>query len=288
MLKIIIKNKKNFELLSNLKYIKSFFVYDITKSTEIEEAIFYNKVISLYSNNNNTSKTTYGGRFDDLNNVLLQLIDNRKIIKIHDVAISSGVTTADLYNFLNNKNINAQIDASDSFSTIEYYGDDIKYFFDSNNNLIQIYFYRLFLGLKISNYFFISKLLFLLQSFFKNTRKKRKKIYLFDKQFHKYFSNKQINYFDFDLFDINHSNKKYDFIRVMNVLNLIYFTDQQIIFAVKNLFESLEDNGIILIGRTSLEGINNATFYKKNNNKLFSIKSMNNGYEHDSLINDLK
>ncbi len=288
MLKIIIKNKKNFELLSNLKYIKSFFVYDITKSTEIEEAVFYNKVISLYSNNNNTSKTTYGGRFVDLNNVLLKLIDNRKIIKIHDVAISSGVTTADLYNFLINNNINAQIDASDSFSTIEYYGDNIKYFFDTNNNLIQIYFFRLFLGLKISNYFFISKLFFLLLKISKNTKQKRKKIFLFDKEFHKYYSSNQINYFDFDLFDINHSNTKYDFIRVMNVLNLIYFTNQQIIFAVKNLIESLEDNGIILIGRTSLEGINNATFYTKNNNKLISIKSINNGYEHDSLINDLK
>jgi len=193
-----------------------------------------------------------------------------------------------LYNFLIKEKLNVQIDASDRFSTIEYYGDNIKYFFDSNNNLIQIYFFRLFLGLKISNYFFISKLLFFLLNFFQNTSRNRKKIFLFDKEFYQYFSNKQINYFDFDLFEIDHSNKKYDFIRVMNVLNLIYFTDQQIIFAVKNLFESLEDNGIILIGRTSLEGINNATFYKKDNNKLIPIKYMNNGYEHDKLIIILK
>ena len=73
----------------------------------------------------------------------------------------------------------------------------------------------------------------------------------------------------------------------MNVLNLIYFSEQQIIFAVKNLLDSLEDDGILLIGRTSLDGINNATFYKKNSNKLYSIKSVYNGYEHDYIINNL-
>ena len=287
MLKIIINNKKIFELLSNLKYIKSFFVYDITKSPEIDDGIFYNKVISLYSNNNNTSKTTYGGRFDDLNNILFELFDNKKIIKIHDVAISSGITTVDLYNFLISHNINAKIDASDRFSTIEYYGNSIKYFYDSNNNIIQIYFFNLFLGLKISNFFFISKLFFLLLKNFKTNKKTRKKIFLFSKEFYEYFNHNKINYFDFDLFDINSNNKKYNFIRVMNVLNLIYFSEQQIIFAVKNLLDSLEDNGILLIGRTSLDGINNATFYKKNSNKLYSIKSVYNGYEHDYIINNL-
>ena len=86
-----------------------------------------------------------------------------------------------LYNFLISHNINANIDASDRFSTIEYYGNSIKYFYDSNNNIIQIYFFNLFLGLKISNFFFISKLFFLFLKNFKTNKKTRKKYSYFPK-----------------------------------------------------------------------------------------------------------
>ena len=109
MFKIIIKNIKIFELISRYKYFRSIFIFDITKSSEINDSDLYNKVISLYSNNNNTSKTTYEGRFDDLNHILLQLIDNKNTIKIHDVAVSSGITTSDLYKFLIKNNIKITI-----------------------------------------------------------------------------------------------------------------------------------------------------------------------------------
>ena len=288
MFKIIIKNIKIFELISRYKYFRSIFIFDITKSSEINDSDLYNKVISLYSNNNNTSKTTYEGRFDDLNHILLQLFDNKNTIKIHDVAVSSGITTSDLYKFLIKNNINTEIDASDRFSTIEYYGNNVKYFFDSNNNIVQIYFYNIFLGLKISNIFFISKLFFYLIKIFRNNNENRKKLFLFDKDFFELFNQKKIHYFDYDLFDLDIPEKKYNFIRVMNILNLIYFTEDKIVFAVKKLMESLEENGIMLIGRTSLEGINNATFYRKCNNQLVSIKLISNGYEYNYLISNLR
>jgi chemotaxis methyl-accepting protein methylase len=287
MLKFVIKNQNYFSKIQKFKILNHFFIYDITKLDEVEDELMYNKIISSYSNNNNTSKYTYSNRFDDLNEILTNIILNKNtnFLNIHDVAISSGITTIELHDHLQKSNFNFKITGSDRFSEIYHKGNIIKYFYDIDGNLVQIYFFNLFLGLKITNLFFLSKMLFY---FFKNLytpKHNLKKILLIDKKFKKYINNSSIQFVNYDLFDNNQLDDKFDFIRVMNVLNLLYFTESDIVNAINKLKQTLKLGSFVLIGRTNNEGINNATFYKlENNHTLSSFYSINNGYEFSYLI----
>jgi hypothetical protein len=285
MIKFVIKNKKHFEMLSKLSTLKSFFIFDITRLSDIEDSIFFNKVISTYSNDNNTVKETNEGRFDSLNDSFLSLFPDKQItINIHDVAVSSGITTCDLFTWLHLNNYKASIHASDMYSVIQYYGNKVKYFYDADGKLSEVYFLNFYLQPKLTNKFILSKLLFKLMKSLARPNKPKKKIFLFDKKFNSLVSKEQIQFFELDLFGSKPIFGSYDFVRAMNILNLRFFSEEKLIFGMKKLLKSTNEGGILLIGRTSLDGENNATYYQKSGNQFIPMKKVNHGYEFDFLI----
>lgn len=286
MIKFVTQNNKILKLYGKFKLVRAFFVYDITKLSQIDDAQMFNSVVSSYSNSNNTSKYTYPGRFDDLNELLKQFFKEKsQKIHIHDVAISSGITTCELYDWLKYNNFNFEMIGSDRFSEVNYNGMKIKFFYDIDGQIIQIYFYKLFCGLQISNLFVLSKLLFIILKRFHKLKVNTTKIYLFDKYFSDLVLKSKITFVNFDLFDDKEMEVKFDFVRVMNVLNLIYFSENQIRIALNKFKKSLNIGGIILIGRTSLDGINNATFYSLETSNIFkTVYTVNGGYEFNYLV----
>ena len=72
-----------------------------------------------------------------------------------------------------------------------------------------------------------------------------------------------------------------------NLLNLFYFSEEKIIKAINNLNESLLEGGILQIGRTTSEGINNVSFYKKQNGRFILVKRLNSGSEIDYIFERL-
>jgi chemotaxis methyl-accepting protein methylase len=289
MYKLVTKNIKLLTLFNKYKIFRSIFVFDITFLSMVDDTELYNSVISSYSNNNNTSKFTYPGRFNDINKIIISILSNsKKKYLLHDVAISTGITTYELYNCLKKNNNDFHITGSDLYAEIYYQGNNIKYFYDKDGSLIQIYFFNIFCSLKITNIFFLSKMLFIILKRNSNTAI-NKIIYLFDKNFKDLITNNEIKFISYDLFTNNEKEKtKYDLIRAMNILNLVYFNENEIRFALKKLKNSLNINGILLIGRTNSNGINNATFYKLNDNSNFEIlQKVNNGYEFNYLLENL-
>lgn len=88
---------------------------------------------------------------------------------------------------------------------------------------------------------------------------------------------------NYDIF-LAKENNTFNFVRCMNILNIEYFPEDKIIIGLQNLKDSLVDKGILLIGRTLQNGVNQASFYKKENNNLILMEEINGGSEIKSII----
>lgn len=90
------------------------------------------------------------------------------------------------------------------------------------------------------------------------------------------------------------AREKTDMVIVGNLLNRAYFTDTQIELAIKNCYDALQDNGLLIIIRNSLNengGENEkSTIYKKDSSAgvLIKIHTVNEGIEIDDLVLSLR
>jgi hypothetical protein len=81
------------------------------------------------------------------------------------------------------------------------------------------------------------------------------------------------------------SGEKYNVIRAANILNKIYFSDAQLTDALRKLKNRLEPGGFFLVCRTNIEGQNNATLFRLDEeNKFVSAGRFGEGSEIEDLV----
>jgi len=79
---------------------------------------------------------------------------------------------------------------------------------------------------------------------------------------------------------------KFDVIRASNILNLDYFTSDQITFALKNLRRHLCHGGLLVINRT-VESINLFTVFRLESGTFSVVLEHNSGSEIRDPVRDL-
>lgn len=283
MVKILIKNPKRYLFLNKIFLFGRLFSFYIPALDDIKDDDLFKIVVATVRYGDSTGKETRARRFDDLDEVLDLL--PQKSLAVHDVGCSSGVTSLDLMRALNSKNKSYSLIASDRFTELFVYGGNIKYLFDSDRSLRQIYLGRVLCDSHLSKIFFLSRFLFkLLETFSQRDSelKTGKKISLFDRDVQKSIDSGQLKAKSYNIFerDIN----RYGFIRCMNLLNRSYFSDIQIKVGIINLFESLDDKGYLQIGRTDDHGVNRASVYRKEQWGLSLVLQFNGGAEIGNII----
>ena len=91
-------------------------------------------------------------------------------------------------------------------------------------------------------------------------------------------------FFEQDIFDIK---KKYfnffDVVRVTNLLNYSYFSEDKLKIAISNINKISKENCIILINRTNKKK-NIASFFIKKNGKFELLEDVNGGSELKDLM----
>ncbi len=283
MIKIALRNIKILSFLNKVPIIRYFF---ILKINEDFQNIQTNPVLEKFYTDiyvkNKTSKRTANNRFTDIDKISLRYLDKEKINYIHDIAVSSGITSDNFYEYLKIKNIPFQMDISDKYAQIFVKKGFTTKVFDLDNHLIFAYWGAFFAGDK--NIFFpLSVLLYKIIEKYNKKYDADYALYLFHPSILKKIADNKINVIEYDIFQTER-NKKYDFVRSMNILNKGYFSKSKLLTAVTNIKDSLKENGILLVGRTNSKGINNASFFKKITNKLILMEDVNNGSEIKDLI----
>lgn len=284
MIKVVVGSAKTFLFLNSLPVVRKFFVCDIRKLENIGDDVLRCAAISTISTSNDTMKTTCVGRFSDLNEFVFEFINNREPCVIHDVAISNGVTSVELYEYLLLKKNDFKMCISDKFSTFNVQGKYFCKICDADFNPSFYYLIGIYFSSALSWKFFVSKYFYFFLRLFRFSKTSEyKEISVFSKKMVSLINDGKIRHIEYDIFESKIFNK-FNFVRCMNVLNKAYFRDDLILKGIANIFLSLKNGGLLQIGRTDDYGVNSVSFYRRSGSKLELEKVVNNGSELHDLI----
>jgi hypothetical protein len=238
------------------------------------------------------SRLTYSGRFKQEDIYLVDLIQETRIDSIFDYAVSSGITTVDMYSTLAN-----YFDSSPLVFACDKYSILYEYSF---LNLVLSYrtlegdvaYYKL-LGLTLSrnagvrrifSRHFASILARLIPS---SLYKYNHCQYFLDPQFIELCNQALIKWSCLDLMDYSVSTSvrySYTLFRIFNFLSKDLHSVEDIRRFVLNLLSILTDGCFVWIGRTDRTGITHSTIYKVYKKKLIFWRKINHGSELHDIV----
>jgi hypothetical protein len=289
MIKFIIQSPELYKKLSARPIVKKLIFFDFRNLSQIKDEAAFFKAITQLRMPNGIYKKTNANRFNDIDTALLRLLDTNTIYKIHDVAVSDGITSTDLYNTLQQHSIKTDFHISDKFASIycepKWYGATYK---DADGNVLYNDFLKIQAYRFTSMAFAVTKLLGHLFSDKSTVKSADKEILMLNPKTMALMDAGKISFAYFDIFEIGKNENTYDVVRCMNVLNYKVFPDDAITEGVKNLVASVKEGGIFILGRTQdATAVNNVSIFRKNGTHISLIRDINNGSEVKHLIKDL-
>lgn len=289
MIKLITSNQSLFLKSTGNRFLRRVLLFNPFKLDEINSDELFSTAIESMRFRNGTFKTTKKNRFEGVDDKVVDLLrnENLKVIRILDVGVSDASTTSSLSDTLSVNGIKHQIVATDLYGKIlvekhlfhtNFFDEDHEWIFTT---LGSIYF-----SPGLSNWFFFSALG---ARVFKKSQlgKTSKEIYLINPSAREKVKNGSIEFIRHNVFTPlpDKMENKFDFIRCMNILNPKYFSIDNLRKGVGNLIYTLNDFGIIQVGKSeNLNNIHNVSFFQKKNGNMVLVKKINEGSEIASLF----
>jgi hypothetical protein len=252
---------------------------------ELRNPAIRDYVYRAFFTQNATSKQTSVGRFADLDRVARSIIMEHRLADIHDVGVSSGVTSLELLHALATTGIPLSFHISDKYAVYGSNGRFLVRIVDAQGSVRELYVGSL-LGTRDVTYKFpVTRFLYWLLAR-RPIRGPVRSFVLFDHEVLEHIRAGLVRRIDYDVFTTRMPGA-FSFVRCMNLLNLGYFPSESIEVALRNLIESLKEGGVLQIGRTHPDGISHATFYRKRGTRLEMLQEVGSGTEVRELIDRL-
>jgi len=271
--------------VARIPLLRSLFVYRTDAIFELRNAAVRDHVYRAFFTSNATSKQTSGGRFWDLDQVARAIIAELKLDSIHDIGVSSGVTSLDLYRTLITSGFPVKFFISDKYAMYGSTGQCPTRILDADGSVMELYLCGVLGKRDISNKFPVTRLLHWLLADRPFDGPVRWFV-LFDPQVLTHIEKGLIERIDYDVFTTRMPGA-FSFVRCMNLLNLCYFHSEPIQTALRNIIESLKEGGVLQIGRTLPDRTNHATFYVKRRGRLDVVQQVGGGTELRGVIEHL-
>lgn len=282
MLKIAIKSEFLAKHIQKYSYLKKLFVFKINYIHSIKDNALRSELYAAIYTERNIAKSTAVNRFLDIDDVSIQYMHKADINIVHDIAVSSGITSVELFDKIRQSGRHVDLFISDKYSTYYFAGNFITRVFNVNKKLTCGYICSILADYNINRIFFISHLLCHLLNMLP-LPKRLEKISLYDQKTMSYLSANLIREISYDLFDSS-IREDFTFVRCMNLLQSGYLREEQIKDALENIKLSLKEGGILQVGRTLQDGTNNVSFYQKKGCRFIAIKHINKGFENDTFV----
>ena len=285
MFKLALENEDLFNRLSKHPILGRFVVFRIDCLPTLRDQKLASRVYKGILTSDGTSKHTAPGRFRDLDSLVVDYLSHESNL-IHDVAVSSGITSVELYSVLRDRGVPFKLMVSDKFSHYLYRGTIVRRIYAVNKTLLFAYVGWILADRKCSWKFPISKFLFPLVRAFDKPSPPFREIPLYDFRLLELIRQGHVEELSYDIFSTSLPDR-FTFVRCMNVLNLDYFKPDAIHRALSLLKNSLKDQGILLLGRTLPGGTNAVSFYKKVSDHFELIGDLNGGSEIRHLVESI-
>ncbi|MGB6603826.1 MAG: hypothetical protein WBE65_05980 [Steroidobacteraceae bacterium] len=251
----------------------------------LRDAALRDLVYGAFFTSNATSKQTSAGRFRDLDPLARSIITEHKLTVIHDVGVSSGATSLDLYRTVAATGIPFNFHISDKYAVYGATGRFVVRIIDAQGSVTEVYVCGLLGKRGVSHRYPVARFLHWLLAD-RSIRGPVRSFVLFEPSVLEYIQKGLIRRIDYDVFTTRMSDS-FSFVRCMNLLNLDYFPRESIAIALRHLFESLKEGGVLQIGRTHPNGASHAAFYRKRGAHLELLQEVGNGTEVRDLIDRL-
>jgi len=213
------------------------------------------------------SRRTFAGRLIKLDQLVIDYClpkstSNNGIFNFLDLGCSTGVTSLDSYNFFKNRHLSFNIFINDPFSFISIYRINyiLSIYKSSVNGRIVSFKLFNFIACVNNRKFFLSYMLYLLLRFFSFNIPFYKSVNFLVSDVNLLLKSGDLFSVNNDFFD-NPSSKRFDIIRVANLLNSDLFSLEKCVEFMSNVFLSLNDNGFLLVARES--NVINYTLFRK-------------------------
>lgn len=290
MLVFATKNVRLFLKIAGIRFLRNFIAFKISFINCIEDASPHARVISHFSTESKHGKTTAQGRFRDIDEITINYINEFPAPHVHDIAVSSGITSHELYAQISILKPNTLFFISDKYSKYFASGKKIISIFGAEHKLLFGYIFMIYAAPDVQIYCPVSRIAFIflrIKNYF-SPPKILRPISLLNLEIEQLISNEKIHFIDYDAFSTRYEDK-FDYVRCMNLLNLnSWFKINDIVSAVINISASIKENGILQIGRTEDEtGVNRVSFYRKIGDHLMIEQKVNGGSELAALISGL-
>lgn len=289
MIKVVTKKYRFYsKCQSNLRW-RNKVCFDLSRIDSLSDSIEFKHVISAVQLNNGTFKTTAQDRFEDLDIALLQLLEEyfSESIHIHDMAVSDGITTFELFEKLEKSKIQFKMVASDRFNKIlvnESLAGCIKRNYDAEGVFLNGAAFGIYADSKVQSKYRISKWLGDVLKKKQFVGNQSREVLLINPVLRQPRVFNQITFEDFNIFDFR-VDQPFDVVRSMNILNRKYFSDEQLKQALEQIFQSMKPGGLLLVGRTNKDtGVNDASFYIKEDIAFKEVQVLNAGSEVGDLV----
>lgn len=264
----------------------------------------------------NTFKRTKENRFGDLDELSVEVIKSNfgteRLLKVHDLASSNGITSCYFYDKLTEKGLNILFQSSDKYTHI--YIVDLNnsgwiVVLDSDRNLLQYVGYGFVLGRDESAIDLVNRILGavldrsafpkalrLLNNYLPNdnefsylvTESPECRLERFPlvspKCLEMTKSNGNFVFSRRDLFQ--HFEGQLDVVRALNILNRDYFNETQLRAAIANVASCLSENGLFIVGRShdKEDKEHNVSIFRKNGDKFALVIDYLKGAEIKNLV----
>ncbi len=285
ILKFATRSERLFALVTKIPVLRKLLVYRADAIPELKSAAVRDYVYRAFFTANATSKQTSAGRLADLDRLACSIITEHKLAVIHDVGVSSGVTSLDLYRSLATTGLPLSFHISDKYAVYGSAGRRLVRIIDAEGAVRELYVCGLLGKRDVSYRFPATRFLYWLLAN-RPVRGPVRSFVLFDREVLQHIDASLIRRIDYDVFT-THMPRSFSFVRCMNLLNLDYFPRESIEPALRNLGESLQEGGVLQIGRTHPDGTSHATFYTRRGTRLEMLQEVGRGTELRELINRL-
>jgi len=268
------------------------------------------RMLRRFSNQNGTFKNTYVRRFEDFdilaaNSVRSAFPANREI-RVHDIGASDGRTSCAFYDTLSGiYGPRLKFVASDYapfLYVVRRKNSTRRVIVDERENILQIitppfvfnvihpekkllypfnHFIRYFVNRRYAR-----PLMLAYKAGERDVERSRVDLLCYECRAN-CASKDNFRFISYDIF--SPPTERFDVIRAMNVLNLIYFSREDLMKAVTNIFLSLEEGGLFITGSNLEAGTRvNGGIYKKSGGRLEKLEGSGNGSQVDDLIQAIR
>jgi hypothetical protein len=263
--------------MARVPLLRRLLVFRMDAIPNLKDAAIRDYVYTQIITANHSTKETAAGRLRDLDEATISCMHKESLNVIHDIAVSSGVTSLELFRTLHSRGLPVNFHISDKYARYGMTGRTLVRIVDADGALVEMYACGILAKSNLSQKFWLSRLLYSLLAS-KSGNHKLKWFLLFDREVMEIIEQGLIHFIDYDVFETRET-PPFTFVRCMNLLNLNNFSSEKIEGALHNIVGSLKEGGILQIGRTMPDGHNTAGFYRNTRHGLRLVREVGGGTE---------